>query len=79
MWKTPIYRLKAKSGEYITIDVTASCAPGLKPNKVIKEIAQFFKRHRVEAVLDFGAGSLPHTFPLLRRGFKVCAVEFIKI
>lgn len=78
MWETPIYKIKAKSGKYIFIDVTTSCGPGLKPNKVIKEVARFFKEKKLENILDFGAGSLRHTFPLLRRGFQVCAVEFKK-
>src|SRR5439155_27303182 len=30
----------------------------------------------VERIIDFGAGSLRHTFPLLDAGFQVCAVEF---
>ena len=76
MWETPVYKLKAKNGKYIFIDVTASCAPGLKPNKVIKEVARFFKENKLEKILDFGAGSLRHTRPLLRRGFQVCAVDF---
>lgn len=76
MWKSPYYRLKAKNGKYIFIDVTTSCAPGLKPNKVIIEIAKFLKRKKADKVLDFGAGSLRHTFPLLKKGFQVFAVEF---
>jgi hypothetical protein len=76
MWEKPIYRLKSKRGNFVDIDVTTSCAPGLKPNEVFDKIIKFFKRKNVETVLDFGAGSLRHTFPLLRNGFKVCAVEF---
>ncbi len=76
MWETPIYKLKAENGKYIFIDVTTSCAPGLRPNKAISEIANFLKRKKVDRILDFGAGSLRHTFPLLRRGFQVFAVEF---
>jgi len=76
MWEKPIYKIKAINGNIITIDVTASCAPGLKPNEVFKKIIPFFKRKNIETILDFGAGSLRHTFPLLKSGFKVCAVEF---
>jgi hypothetical protein len=76
MWEKPIYRLKAKNGRYVNIDVTTSCAPGLKPNEVFIKIIKFFKRKNIETILDFGAGSLRHTFPLLKSGFKVCAVEF---
>jgi len=78
MWKTPIYKLQAKNGEIISIDVTSSCAPGLKANKVIKDIVEFFKKNELETILDFGAGALRHTFPLLSRSLKVCAVEFEK-
>lgn len=76
MWQTPFYKLRDKSGEWITIDVTTSCGPGLEPNEVFKKIISFFKRRNIETVLDFGAGTLRHTFPLLKSGFKVCAVEF---
>ncbi len=76
MWESPIYKLKAANGKYIFIDVTTSCSPGLVQNLVIEEIAQFFKRRGVKNILDIGAGSLRHTFPLLRKGFQVCAVEF---
>jgi hypothetical protein len=76
MWEKPIYRLKAKNGKYVYIDVTTSCSPGLKCNEVFKKVVQFFKRHNIETILDFGAGSLRHTFPLLKSGFRVCAVEF---
>ena len=30
----------------------------------------------MRAILDFGAGALRHTLPLLKAGFEVCAVEF---
>ncbi|NIM11243.1 MAG: hypothetical protein GTO45_04560 [Candidatus Aminicenantes bacterium] len=78
MWKTPVYKLQANDGKDISIDVTSSCAPGLKANKVIKDIARFLKKNELERILDFGAGALRHTFPLLRRSFQVCAVEFEK-
>lgn len=76
MWESPLYKLKAKNGKYVFIDVTTSCAPGLPPNKAITQIADFLKRKQVDKILDFGTGSLRHTFPLLRKGFQVCAVEF---
>jgi len=76
-WDRPIYKLKTESGEQVLIDVTTSISPGLPPNKVIQEhIIPFFRRRGVETVLDFGAGSLRHTFPLLDARFQVCVVEF---
>jgi 2-polyprenyl-3-methyl-5-hydroxy-6-metoxy-1,4-benzoquinol methylase len=75
-WKTPIYKFRG-SGREIVIDVTTSVAPGLPPHQVIEqEFIPFLKRHKKTRVLDFGAGALRHTFPLLRAGFEVCAVEF---
>jgi hypothetical protein len=76
MWERPLYRLKAKNKRFVDIDVTTSCSPGLKPNKALKEVITFLKRHDLEKVLDFGAGSLRHTLPLIRSGFEVTAVEF---
>ncbi len=76
MWQNPIYRLKTNEGVYIFVDVTTSCCPGLGPNMVIWKIAEFFKSKGVVSILDFGAGALRHTFPLLDMGFQVCAVEF---
>lgn len=74
-WKTPIY--KFNSGR-IVIDVTASIAPGLPPHQILKQkfIPLLQQSGRAIRVLDFGAGALRHTFPLLRAGFEVCAVEF---
>lgn len=77
MWETPIYKMRAKSGKYVYIhDVTSSCAPGLSKNKSIDEIASFFTEKGVKTVLDFGAGALRHTLPLLDHGLSVTAVEF---
>ena len=30
----------------------------------------------MHSIVDFGAGALRHSFPLLKAGFQVCAVEF---
>ena len=75
MWSRPIYEF-AKGGKKIIIDVTSSVAPGLPPNKVVTDLVPFFERQNVERILDFGAGALRHTLPLLEAGFQVCAVEF---
>jgi SAM-dependent methyltransferase len=76
-WESPIYRYKNPKGEEVWIDVTTSISPGLPPKKVIGEtMIPFFEECGVASVLDFGAGALRHTFPLLEAGFEVCAVEF---
>ena len=76
LWKDPVYRMRAKSGKYISIDVTKSCSPGLNPNQSIEELAAFFKSKEVVSILDFGAGALRHSLPLLEHGFHVYAVEY---
>jgi hypothetical protein len=77
LWETPFYPLTAKSGKKIVVDVTSSVSPGSPPNKVFGEtLIAFFKEKGVERIVDFGAGALRHTFPLLGAGFQVCAVEF---
>jgi SAM-dependent methyltransferase len=77
LWKTPFYELISANGEKVLIDVTTSISAGLPPNRVMRQkIIPFFHSRDVEKVLDFGAGSLRHTFSLLDAGFEVCAVEF---
>ena len=76
LWEKPLYRLKTKKGKEVVIDVTLSVNPNLGPNKAIEEVMAFFQRSNVSTVLDFGAGALRHTIPLLKKGFKVCAVDF---
>jgi hypothetical protein len=76
LWLKPLYELTAKSGKKVIIDVTSSVSPGLPPNKTIADVATFLKKQKAERILDFGAGALRHTFPLLDAGFQVCAVEF---
>lgn len=76
-WKKPYYELRAASGAKVLIDVTSSASAGLGPSSVVVDkLIPFLKSRRVERVLDFGAGALRHTFPLLDAGFQVCAVEF---
>jgi len=76
MWEKPIYRLMSKRGKPIFIDVTTSVSPGLPPNKAIRGLIKFFRNRNINKIVDFGAGALRHTFPLLNAGFQVCAVEF---
>jgi 2-polyprenyl-3-methyl-5-hydroxy-6-metoxy-1,4-benzoquinol methylase len=57
--------------------VTLSCSPGLPPNKIIGEqVIPALERRKYESVLDFGAGNIRQSLPLLTHGFQVCAVEF---
>ena len=76
-WKDPYYDLITRSGKKITIDVTTSVSAGLSPSSLVtKSVIPFLKKKQVVKVLDFGAGALRHTIPLLNSGFQVCAVEF---
>lgn len=77
MWNSPLYPLRDSSGKNVIIDVTSSVQPGLPPNDAINEFVSFLRKKKsVERIVDFGAGALRHTFPLLDAGFQVCAVEF---
>lgn len=76
MWEKPFYLLNDRKGKKVAIDVTSSAQPGLPPNDAVREFIGFLKRKRAKRVLDFGAGALRFTFPLLDAGFQVCAVEF---
>ena len=75
MWKSPLYSYHAGS---LVIDVTSSISAGLPPHRCLtnrfKPLVQAAEGRRI---LDFGAGALRHTLPLLRSPhFEVCAVEF---
>src|SRR2546425_970252 len=76
IWQKPLYQLRSKKGKSIVIDVTSSVSPGLPPNKALTGLIEFLKEKKVERVIDFGAGSLRHTMPLLEADLEVCAVEF---
>ncbi len=75
-WKSPIYKF-GSDAEPVVIDVTTSISASLPPHKVVVDtVIPEWRKRGLEQVLDFGAGGLRHTFPLLRRSFQVCAVEF---
>lgn len=76
-WGDPYYKLTSPNGEEVTIDVTTSISPGLPPNGLIENrLIPLLKERGAQTVLDFGAGALRHTLPLLEAGFQVWAVEF---
>lgn len=76
-WQSPIYLLTSKQGKRISIDVTSSVSAGLPPNRVIlDELIPFLKSKKVKTILDFGAGALRHSIPLMSAGFQVCMVDF---
>ena len=79
-WVKPYYELKGTDGEKVLIDVTSSAAPGLGPSTVVGEtIIPFFTIKGVKKILDFGSGSLRHTFPVprFRTGCQQMMVFFI--
>src|SRR5712691_3554537 len=75
-WDKSLYHLKTKRGKPVVIDVTMSVNTALGPNLAIGAVIDFFKRENVKTILDFGAGALRHSLPLLQAGFDVCAVDF---
>lgn len=76
-WYTPMYKFNNRQEGDILIDVTTSVSSGLRPNHILtKKVIPIFKKYNVDKVLDFGAGALRHTIPLLEAGFKVGAVDF---
>jgi hypothetical protein len=76
MWNSSLYKLKDKLGKEIVIDVTSSVQPALTHNNAIHDFIEQLKEKEYKKVVDFGAGALRHSFPLLQAGFQVCAVEF---
>lgn len=89
MWTSPIYQLnrplgitsgKKRSYEQIVIDVTNSAPPFPDPGKTLGRALGYAIRisgiSTSKSILDFGAGKLRNALYLLRKGYKVCAVEF---
>jgi hypothetical protein len=75
LWSTPVYEFPFFEKKVI-IDVTGSVSESLPPKKTIKDLLQFLEIHKVRKILDFGAGALRHTKPLIEAGFEVYAVEY---
>src|SRR4051812_13704738 len=77
LFESPFFNGTDSSGKKFTIDVTSSIAPSLSANAgLIASITKWMKEHHCVRILDFGAGALRHTIPLLRAGFEVTAVEY---
>ena len=76
-WKCPLYEYK-KGCEKIVIDVTTSISAGLSPHRAVRDrFMPLVKEKKKRRILDFGAGALRHTIPMLRfADVQVCAVEF---
>src|ERR1051326_1839454 len=76
-FSSPIYNVTISSGERVAIDVTNSISSGLDPNQgLIDEVVAWMTSRGYKRVLDFGAGALRHSLPLLKKGFEVIAVEY---
>lgn len=87
MWESPIYKFERKREkdtgkvikEEIIIDVTGSAPrmsdPGDYLKGVLKELLKG-KKPEETIIIDFGAAKLRNTLYLLKKGYKVFAVEF---
>jgi hypothetical protein len=78
-FSSPLYSATTAAGEKVTIDVTNSISAGLEPNRgLLDHLVPWMKDRGYRSVLDFGAGALRHTIPLLNAGIEVIAVEYKK-
>jgi hypothetical protein len=76
---SPLYNVTTNGGDKLTIDVTNSISAGLTANAgLIRHVSQWMRKTGATRVLDFGAGALRHTIPLLERGYEVTAVEYAR-
>jgi hypothetical protein len=74
---SPLYSVTTSGGEKVTIDVTNSISSGLEANSgLIDHLIPWMDQRGYDRVLDFGAGALRHTIPLLKAGIQVTAVEY---
>lgn len=70
-FESPFFHGTDSSGKKFTIDVTSSIAPSLDANQgLIESVTSWMKEHHCTRILDFGAGALRHTLPLLRAGLE---------
>jgi hypothetical protein len=76
-FETPFYNVTTQGGKQLRVDVTNSISAGLDANAgLIDHLTSWMKATKCKRVLDFGAGALRHSIPLLRKGFEVVAVEY---
>jgi 2-polyprenyl-3-methyl-5-hydroxy-6-metoxy-1,4-benzoquinol methylase len=74
-WVSPFYEVDFR-GQKVIIDVTGSVSASLPAKRIILDLIPDFKKKDVRTILDFGAGVLRHSVPLVNEGFEVYAVEF---
>lgn len=75
MWQEPYYECPV--GESIfTVDVTKSSPSRLKAIRIMDELIVDLNNMKAKRILDFGAGKLRNTIPLLKEGFQVYACEY---
>jgi hypothetical protein len=71
------YLKRLVRGKYVTFDVTLSAPAAKDPLNSIASIIRHFREQEVVNVLDFGAGKLRNTWPLLaQRSLNVYVCEF---
>jgi len=78
-FNSPLLRRKVR-GEFIVFDVTLSAPSSPIALNTIDLIIKDLKKDKVRTVLDFGAGRLRNTWPLLKvSSFEVYICEFDKL
>ena len=76
-FENPYYSGKTGAGDTIRIDVTNSISAGLEGSSgLVDAVTNWMDERGLTTILDFGAGALRHTIPLLEAGFQVTAVEY---
>ena len=76
-FSSPKYNVTLLDRTKVAIDVTNSISAGLEPNHgLIETLVPWMKDRGYQKILDFGAGALRHTIPLLKEGFELISVEF---
>lgn len=89
IWEKPVYRFRVPVDEEaetpgdlkeIVVDVTGSAPPFKEPSEnlkqVLDDVLESGSYPGIESVLEFGAAKLKNIPYILKKGKKVCAVEF---
>lgn len=75
-WKDPFYQYELPKRKLV-IDVTRSIPPHTNEMDCLSDVeANYFHPRGVKKVLDFGAGKLRNARYLLKKGYRVWAVEY---